>query len=206
MGLTMTKADHSVADRLHGAALQLFLQHGYSATSLQMIADSLGVTKAAIYYHYRTKDDLLEALMVPPAQDLGRLLDGIENSTARGRGRQFIELYVDFLLDHRLVVALGSKDATVHTNERVRQISEDIRNRIRSLLAGERMTLDGAVQFAAALGALQAVVASFLDTDSAVLRPLMIDIAGRLLRPRRTAHGTGPAADRAHVAPGGRQA
>lgn len=184
-----TKADHSVAHRLHGAALGLFLEHGYSATSLQMIADSLGVTKAAIYYHYRTKDDLLEALMIPPAEELGRLLDEVESSGARGRGRQFIELYVDFLLDHRLVVALGSRDATVNTNERVRRLTEELRNRIRSLLAGDRMTFDGAVQFAAALGALQAVVASFLDTDSTVLRPLMIDIAARLLRPRRAVHG-----------------
>ncbi|MFN2452513.1 MAG: helix-turn-helix domain-containing protein, partial [Candidatus Dormibacteria bacterium] len=38
------------------AALEHFYAQGYEATTLQQLADQLGVTKAALYYHYRTKD------------------------------------------------------------------------------------------------------------------------------------------------------
>jgi AcrR family transcriptional regulator len=39
------------------AALNLFADHGVSGTSLQMIADALGVTKAAVYHQFKTKDE-----------------------------------------------------------------------------------------------------------------------------------------------------
>ena len=51
--------------RLLDVAIKLISQYGFAGTSLQMIADELGFTKAAIYYHFRTRDDLLSALMEP---------------------------------------------------------------------------------------------------------------------------------------------
>ena len=38
--------------RIIEAALVLFAEHGISGTSLQMIADAIGVTKAAVYHQY----------------------------------------------------------------------------------------------------------------------------------------------------------
>ena len=35
--------------------------HGSGGTSLQMIADAIGVTKAAVYHQYRTKDEIILA-------------------------------------------------------------------------------------------------------------------------------------------------
>lgn len=49
--------------RIQQVALELFTEHGYEATSLREIAESLGVTKAALYYHFRTKDDIIESLV-----------------------------------------------------------------------------------------------------------------------------------------------
>ena len=43
-------------------SLELFTQKGYDGTSLREIAEKLGVTKAAIYYHFASKDDILMAL------------------------------------------------------------------------------------------------------------------------------------------------
>ena len=39
-------------------AQRLFAEHGYDATSLQMIADEMGLTKAAVYYHFPAKVDI----------------------------------------------------------------------------------------------------------------------------------------------------
>ena len=44
------------------AALDLFIEKGYDKTSLREIAEQLGFTKAALYYHFASKDDILMAL------------------------------------------------------------------------------------------------------------------------------------------------
>src|ERR1700730_10979998 len=62
----------------------LFTELGYDATSLQMIADEMGLTKAAVYYHFRAKSDILHTAMRPGIRRLEALLD--EAATIR-RGR-----------------------------------------------------------------------------------------------------------------------
>ncbi|NUR16364.1 MAG: helix-turn-helix transcriptional regulator, partial [Dermatophilaceae bacterium] len=47
--------------RVIDAAVELFAEHGVSGTSLQMIADHLGVTKAAVYYQFHAKEDIVLA-------------------------------------------------------------------------------------------------------------------------------------------------
>ena len=44
-------------------ALELFIEEGYDKTSLREIAEQLGVTKAALYYHFTTKDDIVNSLI-----------------------------------------------------------------------------------------------------------------------------------------------
>jgi len=51
--------------RLIDAAIALFIRHSFAGTSLQMIADELGFTKAAIYHHFRTREQLLTAVLEP---------------------------------------------------------------------------------------------------------------------------------------------
>lgn len=63
-----TSADHARPDtrqRLIDVAVELFIRHSYAGTSLQMIADELGFTKAAIYHHFRTREQLLDAVVSP---------------------------------------------------------------------------------------------------------------------------------------------
>src|ERR1035437_8458412 len=66
-------------------AQRLFTDLGYDATSLQMIADEMGLTKAAVYYHFRAKSDILHAAMLPGIQRLEALLDEAR-AVRRGRG------------------------------------------------------------------------------------------------------------------------
>lgn len=48
--------------RLLEAATDLFFERGVGGTSLQAIADRLGVTKAAVYHHFTTKDEIVLAV------------------------------------------------------------------------------------------------------------------------------------------------
>ncbi|WP_307796561.1 helix-turn-helix domain-containing protein [Actinomadura barringtoniae] len=59
--------------RIQDVALELFLDSGYDQTSLREIAERLEVTKAALYYHFKTKEDIVVALverLTAPMDDL----------------------------------------------------------------------------------------------------------------------------------------
>lgn len=61
------------------AAARLFVEHGYAGTSTRMIAEEVGIRQASLYYHYATKDDLLEDLLsasVRPSLEALRRLSG----------------------------------------------------------------------------------------------------------------------------------
>ena len=92
-------------------AQRLFTELGYDATSLQMIADEMGLTKAAVYYHFRAKSDILHAAMQPGIQRLEALLD--EAATIRGRRARIEHLvngFVDFLVRNRHYAVMASTD------------------------------------------------------------------------------------------------
>jgi AcrR family transcriptional regulator len=57
------KEQQDTRSRIQEVALELFTEQGYEATSLREIADRLGVTKAALYYHFKTKDDIVTSFM-----------------------------------------------------------------------------------------------------------------------------------------------
>src|SRR3954467_2898602 len=46
-------------ERIRTVALELFAEQGYEKTSLREIAERLGVTKAALYYHFKSPEDIV---------------------------------------------------------------------------------------------------------------------------------------------------
>src|SRR6516225_11843506 len=50
-------------ERIQAIALELFAEQGYDKTSLREIAEGLGVTKAALYYHFKSKEDIVASLV-----------------------------------------------------------------------------------------------------------------------------------------------
>ncbi|MFD4247220.1 TetR/AcrR family transcriptional regulator [Streptomyces sp. NPDC058525] len=57
--------------RIQDVALELFVEQGYEKTSLREIAERLEVTKAALYYHFKTKEDIIVSVFA----DLTRPVD-----------------------------------------------------------------------------------------------------------------------------------
>src|SRR5580658_8327947 len=73
----------STRERILDIALELFAERGYDKTSLREIAERLGTTKAALYYHFERKQDILlelhlrlHALGREAVEQLERLEDG----------------------------------------------------------------------------------------------------------------------------------
>jgi AcrR family transcriptional regulator len=48
--------------RIHDVALEVFAEHGYERTTMQQIADRLRITRPALYFHYRSKEDILASI------------------------------------------------------------------------------------------------------------------------------------------------
>lgn len=67
--------------RILDAALKLISEHGAAGTSLQMIADAIGVTKAAVYHQFKTKEAIIIALT---ERELGQLEEALEAAEAEG--------------------------------------------------------------------------------------------------------------------------
>ena len=74
--------------RIVGVAVDLFATHGIDATSLQMIADALGITKGAVYYHFKTKHEIVLAVCADSFDALEAAVaeaETIESVTSRDR-------------------------------------------------------------------------------------------------------------------------
>lgn len=94
-------------DELRDIALAEFASAGYSATSLQRIADLAGISKASVLYHYAAKEHLLEAAIAPTLDELDTLVATAEDAEYSVDNREaFVLRFVDFLLGHRQQVHL----------------------------------------------------------------------------------------------------
>ncbi|MFK0043164.1 TetR/AcrR family transcriptional regulator [Streptomyces sp. NPDC090741] len=61
--------------RIQDVALELFAEQGYEKTSLREIAERLEVTKAALYYHFKTKEDIIISVFEDLTRPIDELID-----------------------------------------------------------------------------------------------------------------------------------
>jgi AcrR family transcriptional regulator len=120
-------------------AQRLFAEIGYDATSLQMIADELGLTKAAVYYYFPAKNDILDEALRPGLQRLKVLLD--EAAAMRGRRARIEHLvdgFADFLVHNRYVVTASTEPAV--TRHDPDAMAMGLRRRTLTLMFGDHPT------------------------------------------------------------------
>jgi AcrR family transcriptional regulator len=130
------QAEHT-REQILQTAQRLFVERGYDATSLQMIADELGLTKAAVYYHFRVKSELLHAAMKPGIERIAALVD--EAAAIRGR-RARIEHVVngvaDFLVENRRYSVMAANDPATKRQHMDKE-SIELRERALTLFYGD---------------------------------------------------------------------
>lgn len=80
-------------------ATELFTEQGYEATSLREIAERLGVTKAALYYHFKSKDDLLVAILEPVEGVLLELMDRLDAADSIAAWGEAVDWVIDTMLE-----------------------------------------------------------------------------------------------------------
>lgn len=85
-------------EQIQTIALELFAEQGYDGTSLREIAERLGMTKAAVYYHFKTKEEILTSLIEDFLDQLDELVSwGSEQPPSRQRCRAVLRRYSELL-------------------------------------------------------------------------------------------------------------
>lgn len=189
----MPRGDAS-ADRIRACALDLFSRHGVAGTSLQMIAASLGVTKAAVYHHFRTKEAIVRAVLAPAFDTFATLLDDVAQRPADERASALVDGLARQAVTHRRLYAVVLQDVTAAELRRQSPADVDVFRRLRETLAGPRPDDGSRTRAAIFLSGLMgpAVDADVAGLDDATLEQAVADAGRRLLGlpPRPTTPAT----------------
>ena len=183
-------SEANTRDRLLNGALRLFAMHSFAGTSLQMIADHLGVTKAAVYHHFRTRDDILTAVVQPALLELRELIDKAEAQRgASARMDVLLTGFVDMAVRHRKLIALIGMDPGVNHALGTHPDIVELFGKPLSLLAGNEPSPIGEINASLVLSGIACTASSPLLThvDDDTLREQLLTSCRRLLglRPRR---------------------
>jgi AcrR family transcriptional regulator len=159
--------------RIIEAALVLFAEHGIGGTSLQMIADAIGVTKAAVYHQYNTKDEIVLAVAQVVLAGLEVAVTAAETERSRSRAREvLIARMIDLAVERRRMVGLLQRDPVMlrflEEHEPFRHVMERV----------NRVLMGGASDARARV--LAAMLASTIA--GGVIHPLVLDLDDERLR------------------------
>jgi len=175
--ITRTTAQTRVLD----AALTLIAEHGVGGTSLQMIADAIGVTKAAVYHQFKTKEQIVIALTERELGGLEEALEAAEADPSRAR-ELLLDRVIDVAIERRGAASTLQFDPVI-----VRLLADHLPfqqfiQRLYSVLVGDagddRRVLAAMLSGAIAVGVVNPLVA---DVDDETLRAQLRRITGRLM-------------------------
>jgi AcrR family transcriptional regulator len=167
------------------AALDLFADHGVSGTSLQMIADAVGVTKAAVYHKFKTKEEIVIAVA---EMELATLEDALEAAEAQADGvgarKVLLTEVVGMAVERRRWVRALQYDPVM-----VRLLGEhppfrELITRLYAILLDESDDTEARISAALFSGAIAGTVINPLvdDIDDEALRSVLIQLTGRMLK------------------------
>jgi AcrR family transcriptional regulator len=156
-------------ERIQAAARELFAKKGVQKTSLQEIADKLGITKPALYYHFASREDLLRSI-VQPLIDAGERFIHDQEQVSAVEARALLDGYFDFHYRHRDDILLLLNELTTLANLGLIEVVLAWRNRLATLLFGPEPTLGQATRAVVALGGLQDCTIQFPDVPQDELR------------------------------------
>lgn len=154
-------------DRILDVALDLFIEHGYDGTSLRELAEQLGVTKAALYYHFESKEDILMALHMR-LHALGRdaLAQLADGRVTRAKWRSLLDAVLAEMLSQRKIFLLHERNQAafekLHRKEHDAE-HEDIQDRFHKILSDPSVPLSDRVRMAASFGAIFGTLFMFSD-------------------------------------------
>ena len=172
----MTKPRSDTRQRIQEVARDLFARQGVQRTSLQDIADKLGISKPALYYHFDSREDLVRSILVPLIDEGERFVDDQE-SRGDTDARELLEGYFDFHYRHRQDMVLVLAELTMLADLGLIDKVLAWRDRLGKLVFGPEPTLEQSTRAVVAFGGLQDCCLQFPDTSYEALRATSVKAA-----------------------------
>jgi len=165
-------------DQLLDAALEAFGRQGYEGTGIAELASMTDMSKAAVGYHFPSKEHLLRELVQP-------LLDGLERVVGASSGpvdwpegaRRLLSGYLRVLTDHRAVAIWVDGDKSVLLDPEVGQRLDRVNDAVVQALGGSHPGDLERLIVTAALGSLWRPVRSLPDLDLRTRHDDLLDAA-----------------------------
>jgi AcrR family transcriptional regulator len=121
--------------RIQAVAVELFTEQGYDKTSLREIAERLGVTKAALYYHFKSKEDIVASITEDYVGEVDDLIDWGRGQPATPQTRaEILRRYVAIVAEgHQVFRMLHQNQAASHSMSGASSHKELFKERITAL-------------------------------------------------------------------------
>ena len=175
--------------RVLDAALALFAAHGVHGTSLQMIADRIGVSKAAVYYQFRSKEDIALEVLRPSVEDMARVIriaDALPDMEARRA--VIVSGLIEMTVRYRELAVFFHGDPAIDQLVHSEPEFDVVTTRIRELLEGSDCTVADRVALSVFLSGVCKAAADpgLADVDDGELHRILLELSGRILAPLAT--------------------
>jgi TetR/AcrR family transcriptional regulator len=118
---TMSNEPRDLREQILSTAKSLFIQQGYHGLAMRQISEALGVSKAAIYYHFKDKEELFLAILEAYLDDMEKAIDRIlaDPVSCVEQIRHFVEYVLAQPAGQRAIIRLASQE--------MGQLSEPVR-------------------------------------------------------------------------------
>jgi AcrR family transcriptional regulator len=179
-------------ERILDIAMDLFIEQGYDKTSLRQIADRLGFTQAAIYYHFAAKEDILVALHLRLHELARPAFEQLEEQAGPSGWAVVLRGLVDTTLANRKLFVLHERNQTALSALHIKGHDgdhEEMEQQFRRILANGAIPARDRVRLSCALGALLTSLMSLSDLEDlgpATYGNLLREAITDLLEPRDT--------------------
>lgn len=179
--------------RILDIALDLFIRKGYAQTSLREIAAELGFSKAALYYHFESKQDILLALHMR----VHGLTDGVlpmlqAERDASDIWERLTDRLIGLALENRRLIELHIRNqeavAEIHRGaglDKHGPVRHDVDEHVLGLLRDPSLPVEGRVRRTASLGVIAAVLlaaSAFADVPDVELEPALRTVLHDVIR------------------------
>lgn len=165
----MGASKHKTPEEILRVAMELFLARGVQQTSMQDVAGALGVTKPALYYHFRSRHDLVTRLLQPMMQSTEELLTDLESRDAHDPEEVLGALF-DVQYEFRVAGIILLRELSVLSDVVDAETIVGNRSRVKALLVGPEPSLEAEVAAEVALGGLAECVLSHVEVDAVALK------------------------------------
>jgi TetR/AcrR family transcriptional regulator, cholesterol catabolism regulator len=166
-------------ERIVATATAMFVQRGYEGVAMREIAEACGITKAALYYHFDGKPDLLNAIFISYLAEIAEVVQAsAEHGTGESRLRWLVEQLFALPAERRAIMRLAMHEVGQLQPERRAAFAADYRSRFIGPL--QQIVTDGVAS------------GDFTARDPAVVVWILLGMLYPFFAPPGTGPSTGP--------------